>query len=239
MRQNADRDTPLQDEIVREIDERLRRLYGQSRLNNKSDPLDELIFIVLSGATPEARYTACFERLRSRFPTWQDVIAAEPDDLINAIRLGGLARKKAALILGILRELESRTGNIDLTLLRDLDDGQAEAFLLTLPGVGVKTARCVLAYSLGRPAFPVDTHVFRLATRLGWTKSPTLKLSVQRSLQECIPADLRLSLHVNFIVHGRRVCTPRNPQCHACVLADLCPTAPGRLGEDSSRGMQR
>jgi len=216
---------PVEEFLVREVDERLRRVYRVSRLGNKEDPLDELIFIILSGVTREAIYLATFDALRARFTTWDDAARAAPEEIEEAIRSGGLAGKKSRSIARLLAAVVAEVGHADLSFLRELDDAAIEIFLRRLPGVGPKTARCVLSYSLGRPAFAVDAHVSRLMRRLGWSDHHTLTLRIQDQLQTIVPSDIRLSLHVNFVVHGRAVCTELKPRCAECVLTDLCPSA--------------
>ncbi|MBK9712154.1 MAG: endonuclease III [Kouleothrix sp.] len=220
-------------EIVREIDRRLCEVYGVSRLGNKDDPLDELIFIILSGATQETKYNATYDALRSAFPTWDDVAGTTPAAIEAIIRFGGLAKKKSTAIARLLAAIVDRVGRADLSFLRELNDEAAYVFLRQLPGVGPKTARCVLSYSLNRPAFAVDAHVERLMRRLGWTQHHRLTDRVHNRLQEIVPPDIRLSLHVNFVVHGRLICTERDPRCADCILADICPSA-FRIGEKSN-----
>lgn len=210
---------------MREVDERLRRSYGVSRLGNKHDPLDELIFIVLSSKTREEIYFATFDALKRQFPSWDEAANASTEEIAETIRFGGLADKKARAIKLLLTAVISEVGKVDLSFLRDLDDESAETFLCRLPGVGPKTARCVLSYSLDRPAFAVDANVARLMRRLGWSDHTHVSKRVQDQLQELVPPDIRLSLHVNFVVHGRSICTQLRPRCGECVLADLCPGA--------------
>lgn len=217
-----------EESVIREVDRRLRAEYGLSRLGNKEDPLDELIFIILSGKTAEATYQSTFGALKAQYPDWNIAARASVCEIEGTIRFGGLAGKKAAAISRLLRAVVDRVGQTDLTFLEDLGDAGAESFLRSLPGVGPKTARCVLAYSLGRQAFAVDAHVSRMAKRLGWSKHHRLTTRVQDRLQESIPPELRLSLHVNLVLHGRLVCRALLPQCTSCILADLCPSG-GRL----------
>lgn len=211
--------------IIREVDERLRRSYGVSRLGNKEDPLDELIFIILSNKSREEVYFATFEALKGRFLDWSQALDASTEEIAETIRFGGLAGKKALVIKQLLNAIVSEVGKTDLSFLRGLDDQAAEAFLRRLPGVGPKTARCVLSYSLDRPAFAIDANVSRLMLRLGWSEHEHVTARVQDHLQHMVPPDIRLSLHVNFVVHGRRVCKQKKPLCDACQLVDLCPSA--------------
>ncbi len=213
------------EQMVRQVDMRLRNAYGLSRLGNKEDPLDELIFIILSGATQEATYMATFDALQKRFPNWEVAAQADIEEIKAAIRFGGLAEKKSVAISNLLKAIVKRVGRADLAFLHQLDDQAVEEFLRQLPGVGPKTARCVLSYSLGRPAFAVDSHVSRIVRRLGWSKHHRLTDLVHDRLQEMVPLDIRISLHVNFVIHGRKVCVERKPRCGSCVIADLCPSA--------------
>lgn len=215
----------VDESIVREVDERLRQSYGVSRLGNKKDPLDELIFIILSNKSREEAYFASFAALKERFPSWSEVAKATIEEIEETIRFGGLAGKKARAIKQLLNDIEEETGKVDLSFLRKLNDESAEAFLRKLVGVGPKTARCVLSYSLDRPAFAVDANVARLMWRLGWSTHKHVTARVQDQLEDIVPPDIRLSLHMNFVVHGRSVCTQIGPRCDACMLADLCPFA--------------
>jgi endonuclease III len=207
--------TPQWPEVAR----RLAR-YGSPRLGNRRDPLSELVFVVLSAQTEEYNYSRTYRELRRRHRTWSGVLRAGEEGVFEAIAPGGLGRKKARQIVGILSALRSQTGHVSLRFLQDWPTEAAEEFLLTLPGVGAKTARCVLMYSLGRSVFPVDTHVLRVARRLGYTAGPT---SERDLLQDSVPAELRYDLHVRLVIHGRRVCLARRPRCWSCSLADICP----------------
>lgn len=214
----------VEETVIREVDARLRRIYGISRLDNKEDPLDELIFIILSGKTREPIYRATFDALTRRFPTWDDAAKVGRAELEKTIHFGGLAEKKAASIERLLMAIVSEIGRADLSFLYGQDDASAETFLRRLPGVGPKTARCVLAYSLGRSAFAVDSNVARLMRRLQWSEHEVVTARVQDRLQALVPSEIRYSLHVNFVVHGRSICTALHPACGDCVLFDLCPS---------------
>ncbi len=147
---------------------------------------------------------------------------APAGQLADAIRCGGIADQKARRIQAILTAIEEREGRIDLGRLHDLEDAAAEAYLLSLPGVGPKTAACVLVFSMGRAAFPIDTHVHRVATRLGWIPANATAEKAHRLLAPRVPPDIRYDLHVAMITHGRTLCRARRPRCEECVLRDLC-----------------
>jgi endonuclease III len=140
----------------------------------------------------------------------------------DAIRPGGIADVKARRIQDILREIESREGVPNLDRLSELSDVEAEGYLRSLPGVGPKTAACVLLFSLGRPAFPIDTHVHRVAGRLGLVRPSATPEVAHRELAPAVPPDIRYSFHVGLIRHGREICKPRMPRCSSCALFDLC-----------------
>jgi len=193
---------------------------------------------VLSQNTSDANSGRAFEELRRRWPTWEALAAASPDDVADAIRSGGLANVKAPRILAILDEIaERQDGRIDLSWMRSASDDEVRDYLRSLPGVGPKTAACVLAFSLGRPALPVDTHVHRVAHRLGFFGD---KVSAERAhavMEELVPPSLRVDMHVGMIRLGREICRAGRPRCEACPLNDLCPTAPrgGRARPAASR----
>jgi endonuclease-3 len=154
----------------------------------------------------------------------------------DAIRCGGIADQKARRIQQILAAVEEREGRVDLDRLHDLDDEAAEAYLLSLPGVGPKTAACVLVFSMGRAAFPVDTHVHRVTTRLGWIPAKTTADAAHRLLAPQVPPGIRYDLHVAMITHGRTVCRAQRPRCDICVLREECAygSAAGRAGRPAA-----
>ena len=184
--------------------------------------IDEIVATVLSQHTSDINSERAFARLKDRFPAWEQVADAAPEQVADAIRCGGIADQKALRIQQILAAIEEREGSLNLDRLNDLDDAAVEAYLLALPGVGPKTAACVLTFALGRAAFPVDTHVHRVATRLGWLPAKTTADRAHRLLGPMVPASIRYDLHVAMISHGRAVCRAQRPRCDACVLNDLC-----------------
>jgi endonuclease-3 len=189
--------------------------------------MEELILTILSQNTSDVNSGRAFEALRARYPTWEDLAAANDRELADVIRPGGLANTKAPRILSILAEIaERQEGSLDLAWMRDASTPQVEVFLTSLPGVGPKTAACVLAFSLGRPALPVDTHVYRVAKRLGFFDGRTDAAKAHRVLEDAVPTRLRVEMHVGMIRLGREICRPARPLCEICPLQDLCPTAP-------------
>ena len=212
---------------VREVAATLKYRYHDFDHYNLKDPLDELLFIICSTKTEEASYRNSFRALKESFPTHLKIAEAPAEYIARTIVRGGLSNQKAKAIRNLLDAIVARFGKPSLEPLRAMSDEEAEAFLLSLPGVGKKIARCVLMYSLGRQLFPVDTHCWRIALRLGWVR-PTQKdrhcapRDMDR-LQTKIPPELRYSLHVNMISLGREICTASVPRCDECPLSVWCP----------------
>lgn len=215
---------------VRAIHRRLERHFGELLPPRRSDPLEELILTVLSQHTSDVNAERAFASLRAAFPTWEEVVRARPGAVADAIRSGGLANTKAPRIQAILREVRDREGRFDLESLRRMSDADATDFLSSLPGVGPKTAAVVLAFSLGRDAMPVDTHVHRVTTRLGWIPARTSEAKAHGVLAELVPAEIRVAVHVGLIRLGREVCKAGRPRCEVCPVFELCPTGPVVLG---------
>jgi endonuclease III len=212
-------------ERAAEVHRRLLALYGHRHIPvRRPDPLDELVATILSQHTSDANSARAFAGLRRAFPEWSAVRAAQLDDVEAAIRCGGLARTKARCIRGLLDTL-AENGGLSLDCLRDLDTPAARRSLISIPGVGPKTAACVLLFALGRPVMPVDTHVHRVARRLGLAARDASPDAVESALESLIEPDWCLDMHVNLIAHGRRVCLARQPRCGECALADLCDQA--------------
>jgi endonuclease III len=208
--------------LLRQATEILVREYGLPTHGNKSDPLDELVYIVLSSQTDETKYQAAHGALVREFPSLAAISLEDEDRIEQLIRPAGLSRVKARNLVCILTQVERDLGERSLNALYEWDDGRAEAYLCSLPGVGIKSARCVLMYSLGRRVMPIDTHNFRVLQRLG---AHDLPLPVRRwhdAVQEMIPADIRHPLHVTLVAHGREVCKAAKPRCDVCPLRHIC-----------------
>jgi endonuclease-3 len=232
--------TPGQ-EGIRAVQRRLRAYQGAFVPKPLLPIIDEVVATVLSQHTSDANSERAFAQLKGRFPTWEQVADAPAEQIADAIRCGGIADRKARRIQQILTAVEEREGRIDLGRLHDLEDAAAETYLLSLPGVGPKTAACVLVFSMGRAAFPVDTHVHRVATRLGWIPAKTTADKAHRLLAPRVPPDIRYDLHVAMIIHGRTVCRAQRPCCDICVLRDLCAYASviGNVHTVQRRSIQR
>lgn len=215
---------------LRAIARRLERYFGPLEPPRASDPLEELVWTVLSQHTSDANAERAFHALRAAYPAWEQVVTASPGAVADVIRSGGLANTKAARIQAILHEISEREGRYDLAILHELDDGAARGYLSSLPGVGPKTAAVVMAFALGRDAIPVDTHVHRVSRRLGLIPPRASAERAHGILEELVPDELKTRLHVGLIRLGREICKASLPRCSDCPLVDLCPTAPSVLG---------
>ena len=191
---------------IRAVQRRLRAQQGAFVPKPALPVIDELVATVLSQHTSDVNSERAFARLKAGFPTWEQVADAPTELVADAIRCGGIADQKARRIKQILAAIEEREGRIDLGRLRELDDAAVEAYLESLPGVGPKTAACVLLFAMGRAAFPIDTHVHRIATRLGWIPANTTADKAHRLLAPRVPPDIRYDLHVAMVAHGRTFC---------------------------------
>ena len=207
---------------VAEVLRRLREAHGPFPAKPRLPPLDELVATVLSQHTSDRNSERAFASLRDRYPAWEDVWRAPASAVADAIRSGGIADQKAVRIQRILAAIREREGRLDLARLGGMPDAEVEVYLTSLPGVGPKTAACVLLFSLGRPAFPVDTHVHRVATRLGWIPAGTGAARAQELLTERVPPELRYELHLALVAHGRTTCLARRPRCGECPLRTWC-----------------
>lgn len=207
---------------VRGVLDRIDAAFGRPPAPRRLPPLDELVLTVLSQNTNDTNRDRAWRSLRARFPGWDAVLGAAPAEVERAIRAGGLARTKSRTILGVLRRIKDERGALDLGFLRGMPVGEAKRYLTSFPGVGEKTACCVLLFACGRPAFPVDTHIHRIAGRLGWVPPGADRAASHAILGNVIPPDRRLPAHLNLIALGRSHCRPARPACPACPIQTLC-----------------
>jgi endonuclease-3 len=209
---------------VRTLRGRLRELYGVPSQPPHGDPLAELVLTVLSQSTNDRNRDVAYLRLRERLPTWEQVRDADVAQVRAAIQPGGLHIQKSRRIQEILRALPE---DLDLSWMREAPVGGrdgSQAFLCALPGVGRKTAACVLLFSYGLPDIPVDTHVARVGTRLGLLRpGAALDPELHDAILALTPPGAELELHVNLLRHGRRTCHAQRPACEACALRRMCP----------------
>lgn len=204
------------------ITQNLEATYGVPRNDSPEDPLDELIATILSQSTTNINSNRAFASLKARFPDWEQVRRARPASIASAIKSGGLANVKSVVIKNILNEISVQRGNLDLSFLKTVPLEEARSFLLSLKGVGPKTAACVLLFSCKRPVFPMDTHIFRILRRMGILPEKISDALAHQTIEKLIPAQKSYSLHINLITHGRRVCHPKTPKCELCSLIEHC-----------------
>lgn len=223
-------DSALRDKALA-VHQRLLAAFGRPERAYLS-PVDELVCTILSQNTNDNNRDRAFEALKARFPTWEAVRDAPTEAVTEAVRVAGLAAQKAPRIQEALRRITQEQGRITLDFLKDWPVEKARAWLQSLPGVGPKTAAIVLLFALGKPAFPVDTHVYRVTGRLG-LRPP--KMSVEKAhawLEALFPPETYYDAHLNLIRLGRRYCRPHNPRCAECPVRDLCPEGRRRLQQD-------
>jgi len=211
--------------FIKEVIKLLEQEYGHLEWKSGREPVDVLIGTILSQNTSDANSGRAFGSLKDAFYSWETVASAPVEHIAEAIKSGGLSRIKAVRIKQILNKIEQERGSISLDFLNSMNMSEAKDYLLNLPGVGQKTASCVLLFSLGKPSLPVDTHVFRVSRRLGLIDSNVSVEKAHDLLQEQIPPSKIYQFHLHMIEHGRRVCHARQPRCHECVLRSGCPSS--------------
>jgi len=219
---------------IEKVIELLEEEYGPREWQPGKEPVDVLIGTVLSQNTSDVNSRRAFSSLLTTFGSWEAVASATVEHIAQAIKFGGLSRVKAVRIKEILNQIKEEQGGISLEFLNSVNMSEARNYLMHLPGVGPKTASCVLLFSLGEPSLPVDTHVFRVARRLGLIDSKVSIEEAHNLLREQIPAPKVYQFHLHMIEHGRRICHARQPRCNECILKDACPSSlaqPAKAGE--------
>lgn len=194
---------------------------GVSPKPNTADPLDVLIATILSQNTTDKTSYRAFMNLKNNFKNWEDVLNSPVKKVKDAIRVCGLVNQKSESIRAMLKKMKLKHGRLNLNFLKKLNDKEIYEELLQYKGVGLKTISCVLAFSLGRDVFPVDTHVHRIANRLGIANAKTPDKTFQQ-LKDLIPAGKKFLFHTLLIRFGRKICRAGNPFCNRCVLYELC-----------------
>ena len=200
----------------------LERKYGVPQREKGDNPLDILIQTILSQNTNDLNRDRAYERLKSRFPLWEDVLKAKTEGVISAIRPGGLAGQKARRIREILRWIKKREKRLSLSFLKGMDSEEIKKLIGGLKGVGPKTVHCLLLFGLERDAFPVDTHILRIGKRLGFIPEWMDAVKAHPWMVPLISQGKSLSLHINLIRFGRSICRARRPHCAECFLAEEC-----------------
>jgi endonuclease III len=209
-------------EQAHQVHQKLIQVFGEPTWRAHLSPLDELVSTILSQSTNDTNRDRAFEALRARFPTWEAVRDAPQEEVIEAIRPAGLANQKGPRIQMVLREITAQRGSLDLGFLAELPFDEAFAWLMSFKGVGPKTASIVLLFALGRPAFPVDTHVHRVSGRLGLRPEKMSADSAHTHLGGMFPPEAYYAAHLNLIRLGREICTARKPRCSVCPLNQVC-----------------
>jgi endonuclease III len=207
---------------ARRIHEVLLAAYGVPRWRTPLPPIDELVSTILSQNTNDQNRDRAFEALKARFPSWEAVRDAPQGFVIEAIRPAGLANQKGPRIQNVLQEITRERGRLDLSFLSDLEDAEARAWLMKFKGVGPKTAAIVLQFSLNKPAFPVDTHIYRVSGRIGLRPENMSVEQAHPHMESLLPPDAYYAAHLNLIRLGREVCHPRKPECPTCPVRPLC-----------------
>lgn len=203
------------------IAQALEARYGRKTFK-PHDGMDELISCILSQSTTDANRDRGFSALKARYATWADVHHAPTEELIDTIRPAGLANSKGPRIQGALAQIFAERGEYAIDFLRDLPTDDAKAWLMRLPGVGPKTAAIVLCFGYGMPAFPVDTHVHRVGTRIGFLPAKISADDAHPVMEAIVPPENYYAFHLQMIDHGRNLCRARGPLCQACPIQQWC-----------------
>ncbi|MDE2853658.1 MAG: endonuclease III [Chloroflexota bacterium] len=200
----------------------LTEVYGRLDWARNQDGMDELISCILSQSTNDINRDRAFARLKERFPDWEAVRFAELEDLIDAVRPAGLANQKAPRIQNALEVIFEKAGAYSIDFLNDLSLDEAKAWLVSLKGIGPKTAAIVLCFAYGRPAFPVDTHIYRVSKRIGFLPEKLSADDAHPVMEAIAPPEDYYQFHIQLIQHGRDTCHARKPACERCSLIDHC-----------------
>lgn len=208
-------------QTVRRVCEALRGEYGTPRHGNPDDPLDDLVYLVVSARTSVERTEAAYWNLKRAFPDWSDLVEAPRDQVVEVLAPAGLSERKASWIRTSLARLRGLGGDNPSLWLRSLPQDEQYEHLVGLPGVSDKVARCVMSYALGREVLAVDVHVHRVSLRLGWTAETRPEVA-RVELEELIAPQWRLTYHACCVAHGRERCRSRNPLCETCPVQKHC-----------------
>lgn len=207
--------------IIRYLDQE----YFRPRFAPRYPPVEELVFTILSQNTTDINSVRALDSLRKKYPSWEDASRAPVLEIADAIRMSGIAGPKSRYIKETLSALLAEQGDLKLNFLSRMNDREALDYLTKFPGVGIKTAACVLMFSLGRPVMPVDTHVFRVCKHLDFLPEDATRENAHGILNAIVPEDDRYSFHINLVLHGRKVCKALRPRCGECMIEGLCPGA--------------
>ncbi len=204
------------------VHKKLLEVFGEPTWRAPLPAMDELVSTILSQNTNDVNRDRAFNALRAKFPTWESVRDAKTEDVVNAIKPAGLANQKAPRIQNVLRAITEERGSLNIDFLKNLPIEEARAWLTKFNGVGPKTAAIVLCFSLNMPAFPVDTHIYRVTGRIGLRPEKMTVEQAHPHLESILPPETYYAAHLNFIRLGREVCHARKPNCAQCPINKMC-----------------
>ncbi|NYZ76347.1 endonuclease III [Candidatus Micrarchaeota archaeon] len=210
------------EEKLSKIIQLLKKEYGEHNHRGRGDPVDTLVETILSQNTTDKNSSRAFSNLKKAFPSWESILKADPRKIQKAIHSGGLPGIKARRIKHVLREIKRRRGRLSIDFLRDIPAEDAMDFLRSIKGIGPKTASVLLIFRFNKPLMPLDTHNLRVAKRLGIIPPKMSSEKAHELMNKLVPDKEKKSLHINFIIHGRNICTARNPRHEECILKNLC-----------------
>lgn len=208
--------------FIHDVLQRLKFYYGSPQPRRNLDPISTLIETILSQNTSDNNSQKAFQKLKSKFNNWNDLASASENTIANLIQHAGLSKIKARYIKNSLNAILKLKGSLKLDFLKEMQINEARKWLMNIPGVGLKTANCVLLFSFGLPALPVDTHIFRVSKRLGLIDGGLTIEKAHYELEKLIPQNEIYNFHLLLIKHGREICKARNPRCESCILARVC-----------------
>lgn len=200
----------------------LHEVYGPLEWSQEQSPMDELVSCILSQSTTDTNRDRAFAALKARYTSWQAVVDAPTEELVDTIRLAGLANQKGPRIQKVLEHIYRERGAYDIDFLRDMTPDEAKAWLTRLDGIGPKTAAIVLCFAFNMPAFPVDTHIHRVSLRLGFLPERTTADRAHPIMEAIVPPENYYAFHIHLIRHGRDTCGARTPLCDRCPLTAHC-----------------
>jgi endonuclease-3 len=209
-----------------QVHQKLLEAFGEPIWRNPLPAIDELVSTILSQNTNDVNRDRAFDSLRVKFPTWEEVRDADTDKIIEAVRVAGLANQKGPRLQQVLRDITAERGSLDLSFLKEMSVEEARNWLTRFNGVGPKTAAIVLCFSLNMPAFPVDTHVYRVTGRIGLRPDGISVEKAHPYLEDVFPPETYYATHLNIIRLGREVCNARKPKCPECPVRELCEYEP-------------
>jgi len=208
-------------QVVRRVCETFAKNYGKPRLGNPRKPLEDLVYIIISNKTSTEMAISTYRNVRDTFPSWADVLSSHHSVLRSVLEPAGLSKVKSKQIRAAMRKIKNDFGSCSLDALKRRSEREIEQYLVSLPGVSEKVAKCVMMFTLNGDVLPVDAHVHRIATRLGWTARKRAD-QCHNELEALIPPKRRYAFHVDCIVHGRSICRPNQPRCGQCCISRYC-----------------